>query len=130
MVNQHFKLQATASKSQPTTNVWESLGMDQWLRPQVVKKRKGVEEVMEGARKELLDYVDRCEMPMFLIPKLRELEIDGGVIDVKYGGPQFSNLEFGALCFEIAKVDPSVSTFVAVHNSIGMNVVHTLGDEE
>ena len=59
-----------------------------------------------------------------------ELEIDGGVIDIKYGGPGFSNLGFGAILFEIAKVDASVATFVAVHNAIGMNVVATLGDED
>lgn len=85
---------------------------------------------MDAAREQLLDCVDKTESPDFLIPKLAELGIDGGVIGEKYGGPGFSNLEFGALLYEVAKVDGSVSTFVAVHNSIGMNVVNTLGDEE
>lgn len=100
------------------------------MGPKAAEKRKGVARAMEEAREQLLDYVDRAEMPHFLIPKLRELEVDGGVIDVKYGGPGLSNLEFGAVVYELAKVDASVATFVAVHNSIGMNVVNTLGDEE
>lgn len=85
---------------------------------------------MGDVREQLVDYVDRTEFPHFLVPKLAELEIDGGVIDEKYGGPGFSNLEFGALMFEVAKVDASISTYIAVHNSIGMNVVNCLGDEE
>jgi hypothetical protein len=30
-----------------------------------------------------------------------------------------TNLETGAICFEMAKVDASISTFYLVHNAIG-----------
>jgi acyl-CoA oxidase len=48
----------------------------------------------------------------------------------EYGGPGFSNLEAGAIYYELAKVDASVGTFVLVHNAIGNNVVAALGDEQ
>ena len=47
-----------------------------------------------------------------------------------YGSPGFTNLEMGAIAFELAKIDASIASFYTVHNSIGMNVVAVLGDEE
>ena len=41
-----------------------------------------------------------------------------------------SNLEAGAVIFEMAKSDASVSSFVLVHNATGTAVISTLGDEE
>ena len=41
-----------------------------------------------------------------------------------------TNLETGAICYEIAKVDASISTFYLVHNAIGQNVIDALGDDE
>jgi len=36
----------------------------------------------------------------------------------------------GAVAFEMGKIDASVATFLAVHNSIGMQVIDMLGDDE
>ena len=47
-----------------------------------------------------------------------------------YGGPGFTNLEAGAIIYEIAKKDASVASFITVHNSIGTAVINALGDEE
>ena len=41
-----------------------------------------------------------------------------------------TNLETGAICYEIAKLDASISTFYLVHNAIGQNVIDALGDDE
>lgn len=41
-----------------------------------------------------------------------------------------SNLETGAICFELAKADASISSFFLVHNGIGSNVINALGDDE
>lgn len=41
-----------------------------------------------------------------------------------------TNLETGAMAFEIAKRDASLSTFYLVHNLIGQNVVDYCGDQE
>ena len=68
-------------------------------------------------------------MPFWMVPKIQELGINGFQIK-GYGGPGFSNLESGAIYFELAKYDASVATFVLVHNAIGNNVVDALGDDE
>ena len=47
-----------------------------------------------------------------------------------HGGPGFTNLEQGAVIFEIAKYDASVATFILVHNAIGTRVISDLGSEE
>jgi len=68
-------------------------------------------------------------MPFWMVPKIQQLGING--LQIKdYGGVGFSNLESGAIYYEMAKHDASVSTFVLVHNAIGNNVVEALGDEE
>jgi alkylation response protein AidB-like acyl-CoA dehydrogenase len=41
-----------------------------------------------------------------------------------------TNLESGAIYYEMCKTDASVATFVLVHNAIGNNVVAALGDDE
>jgi alkylation response protein AidB-like acyl-CoA dehydrogenase len=41
-----------------------------------------------------------------------------------------TNLETGAICFEMAKADASIASFFLVHNGIGSNVIDALGDEE
>ena len=39
-------------------------------------------------------------------------------------------MDVAAICYELAKIDASIGTFVLVHNSIGMAVVDMLGNEE
>ncbi len=41
-----------------------------------------------------------------------------------------SNIETGAISFELAKADASISSFFLVHNGIGSNVINALGDDE
>lgn len=41
-----------------------------------------------------------------------------------------TQLEIGAMCYELARVDASVGTFVLVHNSLGLTVVDLLGSQE
>ena len=41
-----------------------------------------------------------------------------------------TNLESGAIAFELAKYDASVSSFFMVHNGIGTAVISELGDED
>ena len=36
----------------------------------------------------------------------------------------------GAVAYEMGKIDASVMTFLGVHNSIGMQVLDMLGDDE
>ena len=127
-LNNHFR-PALSAKKGPTLNVWESLGNDQYLRPKVVDQRKAVAKLMEDNYENLIPYLNRCEMPFFLVPKIQELGINGMRIK-DHGGPGMSNLEAGAVIFEMAKSDASVSSFVLVHNAIGIAVISALGDEE
>jgi len=99
------------------------------MRDFAVQKRKATAEMMAEAKDKLIPYVNSTDFPYFLIPKIRELGIDGGVIK-GYGSPGFTNLEAGAIVYELARVDASVATFFSVHNAIGQNVVAVLGDEE
>lgn len=78
---------------------------------------------------DLRQDVNDATMPFWLVPQIQQLGINGMQI-AEYGGPGFSNLEAGAMYYELAKVDASVGTFVLVHNAIGNNVVAALGDEQ
>ena len=110
-------------------NVWESLGNDALLGPGVADKRKAVEKVMADTYQDVIPYVNRCEMPFFLVPMIQKTGINGMVIK-DHGGPGFSNLEAGVMYYEFAKSDSSIATFVLVHNALGTAVISALGDEE
>ena len=85
--------------------------------------------MMTDIYKDLLPYIESTEFPMFLIDKLKALGVNG--LNIKgYGSPGLSTLEAGAVCYEIAKRDGSVATFLLVHNAIGMAVIDALGDDE
>lgn len=77
----------------------------------------------------MLDHYNRAEFPKDLIPKVRELGING--LGIKgFGSPELSTIEAGAMLFEISKIDLSVASFVVVHNSIGMSVIDLVGSDE
>ena len=97
------------------------------MRPEVVGKRKAVAKMMRESYDDLLPYLNRAEMPMFMIPKIRSLDINGFRIK-DHGGPGMSNLECGAIAFELAKYDASISSFYMIHNGIGTAVISELGD--
>lgn len=63
------------------------------------------------------------------VPQIAALKINGFHIK-DFGGPGLAPLDVAAACYELAKVDCSVGTFVIVHNSIGMAVIDYLGSEE
>ena len=68
-------------------------------------------------------------MPFWIVPKIQKLGINGLRIK-EFGGAGFNNVEAGAISYELARCDASLSTFVTVHNAIGTAVVHELGDDE
>jgi alkylation response protein AidB-like acyl-CoA dehydrogenase len=84
---------------------------------------------MTSLEKPLMEYVNKTEFPFELVPKLKELGVNGYHIK-DHGGPGLSSVEVGAVCYEMAKIDASMFTFLTVHNSIGMAVVDLLGSEE
>ena len=113
----------------PVTNVWESMGMDQYLTSRAVGMRKETSKLMDSIYKDLLPYIESTEFPTWLPEKLKPLGING--MQIKgYGSPGLSTLEAGACIYEIAKRDGSAATFLLVHNAIGRAVMDALGDEE
>ena len=68
VLNGHFAGQEAAAR-QPTTNVWESLNMDRYLRPEVVAKRKATGVVMEEIYKDLIPHINDCSFPFWVVPK-------------------------------------------------------------
>mmetsp|Transcript_32919 Transcript_32919/g.40711 ORF Transcript_32919/g.40711 Transcript_32919/m.40711 type:complete len:106 (+) Transcript_32919:106-423(+) len=103
--------------------------LDLHLRAKAVKLRKQTAQLMDEIEPELLPYSARAEFPPWLIGKLRTLGISGFSVR-GYGSPELSTLETGALCYEIAKRDASVGTFLVVHIGAGMAVIEALGNEE
>lgn len=84
---------------------------------------------MEQIYTDLIPFSNKAEMPHYIVPMIQKLGING--LRIKdFGGPGFNNLEAGAIVYELAKRDASVSTFYLVHNAIGSAVVDALGDEE
>ena len=84
---------------------------------------------MEEVYDKLEKHVDETSFPFWIIPKFKELGING--LNIKgYGSPELNTFESGSIIYELAKRDGSIATFFLVHNSIGMAVVNTLGDQE
>jgi glutaryl-CoA dehydrogenase len=70
-----------------------------------------------------------AEFPMDLIPRFAEADIVGRPYDWD-GRPRASRLFTGFQAMELARVDPSMSTFVGVHSGLAMGSIYVLGSEE
>src|ERR1700741_3741499 len=67
--------------------------------------------------------------PFELLPAVKELGI-GGLAMKGYGCAGGSVALLGFVQMEIARVDPSFSTFVGVHNGLGIGAIYIDGSEE
>src|SRR5215469_4068720 len=83
---------------------------------------KEVEPVING-------YWTREEFPHALIPAIARLGI-AGVAYEGYGCPGGGPLLDGVLAMEIARSDPSMSTFMGVHSGLAMGSIYLCGSEE
>ena len=77
----------------------------------------------------MIKYINNCEFPHELVPELLKVGSNGFHIK-DFGGPNLSQFGVGAVAFEMGKIDASLATFIAVHNSIGMQVIDMLGNED
>jgi alkylation response protein AidB-like acyl-CoA dehydrogenase len=105
------------------------LEADRLIRPEIALKRKAVSDLMIEVKPQLAPYVNNCELPFWLVPRIQKLGINGLFIK-DFGGPGMNNLEAGVILYEFAKHDASIATFVQVHNSIGTYVIDQCGNEE
>ena len=83
---------------------------------------KEVEPVING-------YWTREEFPHHLIPEIASLGI-AGVAYEGYGCPGGGPLLDGVLAMELARSDPSMSTFLGVHSGLAMGSIYLCGSEE
>lgn len=67
--------------------------------------------------------------PMELIPRFAEAGLVGRSYDTE-GSPRGSRLFTGFIALETSRVDPSMATFLGVHNGLAMGSIVTLGSEE
>ena len=85
---------------------------------------------MDRIYKDLIPHVENATFPVDLLNKnFRELGV-GGLWCKDFGSPGLTTLETGAIMFEIAKRDVSVSTGYLIHHAIGMDVIDKLGNQE
>ena len=75
------------------------------------------------------DYWTRAEFPHELVPGIAEL----GIAGLQYDGPGCpgrSSLFDGMMAMEMARVDPSMQTFMGVHGGLAMGSVDICGSDD
>ena len=75
------------------------------------------------------DYWTRAEFPFGIVPGLRELGIVGLAYD-GYGFPGRSHLVSGLVSMELARVDPSIATFMGVQGGLAAGSILQCGSAE
>src|ERR1700693_6341553 len=91
---------------------------DQNLEPEGRELLHRVREFMEKSVAPVINhYWTREEFPHDLIPGLAGLDI-AGLACVGYGCPGGSSLLDGMIALELARVDPSIATFMGVHGGL------------
>lgn len=74
-------------------------------------------------------YYEKTAFPFELVDIVKKMGING-MQNKGYGSAELSLMMSGVVTMELFRADPSVGTFVLVHNCIGMDCIYTLGSEE
>src|ERR1700754_4571174 len=77
----------------------------------------------------ITDYWVKDAFPFELLPAIKELGI-GGLAMHGYGCAGGSLALFGFVQMELARVDPSIATFMGVHGGLAMGSIYIDGSEE
>jgi glutaryl-CoA dehydrogenase len=105
------------------------MDLDQFMSAKAVELRKATGSMMDEVNQKFEVHLEETTFPTWIIDKFRELKING--LTMKgFGSPALNSTECGAIAYELAKRDASVTTFFLVHNLVGMAVIDRLGDEE
>ena len=130
MINGHVTCSNTvSSKAKIIDDVWASINADEYLSEKGVQLRRNTRDYMNLIETKLVEYVNKAEFPFEILEGIRALGVNGFHIK-DFGGPGLNTMEVGAVIYEMAKVDCSISSFMTIHNSIGMAVIDYLGSEE
>ena len=80
-------------------------------------------------RPQVNEHWEAATFPMDLIPRFAEAGLVGRSYDTE-GSPRGSRLFTGFIALETSRVDPSMATFLGVHNGLAMGSIVNLGSEE
>ncbi|MCO7221353.1 acyl-CoA dehydrogenase family protein [Klenkia sp. PcliD-1-E] len=83
----------------------------------------------EKVRPRVNDAWAAAEFPMDLIPEFASIDVVGRAYEWE-GRPPASKLYNGFQALELSRVDPSIATFLGVHNGLAMGSIMILGSEE
>jgi glutaryl-CoA dehydrogenase len=104
--------------------------LEQLLDPDGLATVRRVREFMEQSVAPVINhYWTREEFPYDLIPAIAELGI-AGLACKGYGCPGGASLLDGMIALELARVDPSIATFMGVHGGLAMGSIYLCGSEE
>ena len=78
----------------------------------------------------VMKYDESQEFPLEIIRRLGELGFMGVTFPEKYGGANFTYLDFVTIIEEISKYDPSIGLSLSAHNGLCTNHIYTFGSEE
>src|ERR1700758_2876312 len=76
------------------------------------------------------EYWARGEFPFELVPKLAALNVVGDYNLDGYGCTPMTAVANGLVCYELSRIDGSISTFFGVHLGLAMQSINILGSEE
>ncbi|MGY2004615.1 acyl-CoA dehydrogenase family protein [Blastococcus sp. SYSU DS1024] len=85
--------------------------------------------LQDEVRPQVNDHWEAATFPMELIPRFAEAGLVGRSYDTE-GSPRASRLFTGFIALETARVDPSMATFLGVHNGLAMGSIVNLASEE
>jgi glutaryl-CoA dehydrogenase len=104
--------------------------LEQLLDADAHKQVMRVRDFMEKSVAPVINhYWTREEFPHDLIPGLAELGI-AGLACAGYNCPGGSSLLDGMIALELARVDPSIATFMGVHGGLAMGSIYLCGSDE
>jgi glutaryl-CoA dehydrogenase len=62
------------------------------ISPRVIEMRRRITDMMLRAKPRLLEHMNERKTPLFLVPEIQTLGVNGGMIK-DYGGPGLTCLE-------------------------------------
>jgi glutaryl-CoA dehydrogenase len=104
--------------------------LEQLLDPAGRRQLLAVREFMEKSVGPVINYYwTREEFPHDLLPGLAALGIAGEAYE-GYGCPGGGSVLDGMIALELARVDPSIATFMGVHGGLAMGSIYLCGSDE
>ena len=125
--NQSKEVKPVKPLPAPNSDFYE---LAETLDPEELGLVKQVRAFMESKVAPIINkYWADDAFPFELLPAIKELKI-GGLGLNGYGCRGGSQKLFGFVAMELARIDPSVSTFFGVHNGLAMGSIYLDGSEE